>query len=385
MTAAVNIVDTDTRDLLSSAGSWAALSNCTVAQSLQQRKYDDTGTLRLQATANGDASTRATGFKVPSTRRGWQLRAHCWIYTDSARSVTITVTSSLTGATSKIVNVRGDRWTLLSVFGTSTSTSQVDETVSLTVAIAGMTAGEYAYVAYPVIGFAQDVIDNPFAGDIWLRIPQYLQEYDAAQDDPDAPLLRFIDTLYSSAGEVDRLFDDIRYSPPDDGGDATLSTLTWPMTCPIRYIGWLAQLVGVKLRNPNEAGTSWSALQGVAPSWTDWETNALMDQNDPADAVEWKEIEQYDTDFGDVEPYLRWQVRYAFFGIHAGTLNALRESVKFFLSGTKSITIATFVDGDPWKITITVLTAEAPADQSAVQEAIDATTPLGYEVALIVT
>lgn len=102
--------------------------------------------------------------------------------------------------------------------------------------------------------------------------------------------------------------------------------------------------------------------------------------------TEWTEIERYDISASGLEDYWRFQIKTGYNGQNAGTTTAIEESVKWVLSGTKTVQITKHHTGDPWKIQIQTLEAETPngaaepTDNPVVLRAISLAKPLGYKV-----
>jgi hypothetical protein len=86
----------------------------------------------------------------------------------------------------------------------------------------------------------------------------------------------------------------------------------------------------------------------------------------------------------DVDAFMRWQLNYAYFGRNAGTTQAVKESVKQILSGTKSVFV--FPGGSSFTINIYTLTSETvgadyEGDSSdAVLKIATLAKPLGFEI-----
>ena len=102
--------------------------------------------------------------------------------------------------------------------------------------------------------------------------------------------------------------------------------------------------------------------------------------------TEWTEIERYDISAGNLEEYWRFQIKTGYNSHKAGTLEALEESVKWILTGTKSVTITQHYLGDAWKIQIQTLQSETPngalepTDNQSVLTASKLAKPIGYKV-----
>jgi hypothetical protein len=237
--------------------------------------------------------------------------------------------------------------------------------------------------------------DNPLTPEIWRRLPDYYKDADRAQVDPTVPLLRFIDVAYGTAGQIEYIWDQIRYIAPDAGGDGTLksaSKLVNPLICCPQYLPWLAELLGVRLQYPATGFTAWDNLaytfNGSVPEplqdWDEWESEP--DTEDAGSSVQWEEIEDFNPFPGQLTDYIRWQVDSAYFGLRGGTPLAIMESAQQVLKGNKVVRITKHVQGDPWAMVLETLDSETPdttvpgQQSNAVLRAIKNSIPAGFDV-----
>lgn len=105
---------------------------------------------------------------------------------------------------------------------------------------------------------------------------------------------------------------------------------------------------------------------------------ALLDTN-------WTELEEFNPDYYDRATYTGWQIETAFSGVHAGTLNALKEAAKFNLSGDKVVTITNRYSNDAWRILVTTKTSETPGgvlntENETILQAINRVKPVGFKL-----
>lgn len=101
--------------------------------------------------------------------------------------------------------------------------------------------------------------------------------------------------------------------------------------------------------------------------------------------TEWEEIEAYDPSLGGLEDYLRWQVKYAYNGINAGTRQALVDSVSRELTGDKVVTVTYRYLDDPWQVLVRTKTSETPGGSTGssslvIENYIRKVKPAGYKV-----
>jgi hypothetical protein len=76
--------------------------------------------------------------------------------------------------------------------------------------------------------------------------------------------------------------------------------------------------------------------------------------------TEWFEIEAFNPDLSSLDSYLRWQIKYAYNGVNAGTKEALINSVKRELTDTRTVTVNYRYEGNPWRVLVRTKTSETP-------------------------
>ena len=129
--------------------------------------------------------------------------------------------------------------------------------------------------------------------------------------------------------------------------------------------------------------------QDIGTSTLEWE-QVEADESDTVGEVglidqSWIEIEAFRIDITNRIEFLRWQITNQYYGIRAGTLEALEETVKFYLTDSKTVTIYPKHQGVPFLIKVFTKTSETPGgvDGESSQEIIDAlqyTKPAGFKI-----
>lgn len=158
---------------------------------------------------------------------------------------------------------------------------------------------------------------------VYGRLPEF---YRLADAELDWPLLRFLSLLGDQLGELADLLERIDYVGPDEGGEpGDSSDLVDPSRADDAWLGWLAQLVGVKL----------------APRLTPTER--------------------------------RDAVLYASAGWRAGTKTGVGDAAKSVLTGDRYARIypqqvpagdgLTLADGGQWDLTVVTRTSETPSPE----------------------
>lgn len=408
MSRVVNFISGDSTDLASSIGGWSIVDGSGTL-SISATKPDGAFITSLLVTPSttDDLSIKLSGISVPSAYLGWTLSSYvrAWATYDTRVEITQVVKNAVgaqLSSTSQVVNIRGQKWSLVKVVEPSVSAqvgqnSFVDITVkfsdrdSMTV----LTSPEVR-ITHPVTCTPNAIFDNTCVNEVYARLPLYLTEADETQDNPDFPLNRFMDVVFMELGDIYDLWETIRYVAPEDTTEEKKSTLVDPLTADVTWLPWLAMILGISLSNFTTGFSSWAGLEAAVdsstyagnddgiPQWSEWETSP--DTGDVGSDVSWDEIETFAPDTVDYESDLRWQVNTAYYGINAGTKNALVYATQKVLTGTKTVTVESIADGDPWKIRVKTLTAEtpdadSPGDTSAtVLAVIEPTIAAGFEV-----
>jgi hypothetical protein len=309
---------------------------------------------------------------------------------------------------SDIHTVYAQRWTWVDVYDPTNNPSSGTLGATVEFTVDGLDAGEVLYLTAPVLTSPDMLADNTFTVEVWLRLPEYMRNADELQDSPDYPLLRFIDAAFGLAGQVEFVWDWIRYVPRDDGGDdgpSAVSRLVDPQWCCPQYLPWLARLVGVDLVDPASGFTSWDDLAASAygsvpqplEDWDEWETEPDTGELADGDGIaQWGEVEGFNPFPSTLVDYARWQIESKVFGLAGGTVAAIKAAAQQVLTGTKTVRVTANPDyqgnpnsGDrPWLILVETLVEETPDVKVAsgvsptVLRAIQPTIPAGFAVVM---
>lgn len=400
MNSTVNLFTGRDGDFLGSVAGWSVNGPHSKIASREQYKFDSLGSLKI---INGSTSTVVlTSPSVIITEEGWDVRAFAWVY--APREVTVVtsvaVETPASVVTTNSMKARANTWTLVTVDGPVPADNSV---ASVQITFTGLQNGDVTYITSPVLSQPDAISKNIFAAEVWVRMPEYLQDADAMQEDPDYPLLRFIDVNTNTADYIAQLWDTYRYITPEEGGALVPPSLLEPEVANMSVLRWWAQILGINFYDPSTGSgtTSWFNLEsGVdvngdgIPTWDEWVGPAPVSPLDGPDAgsgVSWDELENFAPDVSGLLDLIRWQVRTAYNGLRGGTMEALVQTVKKVLIGTKTVNVTTQVGGDPWKIQISTLSSESPntpvvpGSDSLILDVIQNTIPAGYEVVHITT
>lgn len=223
--------------------------------------------------------------------------------------------------------------------------------------------GQPIYMTLPHLIDDQMYYENTFVNQARLYMPDFYWDIDYEQVNPIAPFHRLIDCLFNIAGETYEMYRE--YFPYEVNEIAALSnqldkltnsTLVNPNFIEPRYMTWLAQFNGAKLKR-NIIGSDGSRL---------YDSTSLEDE------------------------YSRWQLLTGYYGNSAGSRDAISSAAKKVLyklnNSSFSVAISRRYLGDPFKIQIITLVAETPDVDAAGEEsfmvldAVEPARPMGYAI-----
>ena len=213
-------------------------------------------------------------------------------------------------------------------------------------------------ISHPIFNCSLDFIENPMLLDIYKKLPEFYRNFDSLGTESPYPwtLARFIEMCIIHQGEMRQILDDSIYSDISQGKDiadvTTLSTLVEPTVAPRKNIFWLAQFSGTKIVNPTTGVTPWSNLPET------WEgIDGLDTVPSSQDSSPWDVIQDSDPEPAGLDEFLRWQVQYGYYGVNAGSKEAIIQSVKRVLTETKEVTYTT---PSAWNILVQTKKTETP-------------------------
>ena len=353
----------------------------TLTNSATIQKYSGKGSLAAEVTDgdeivfNRNLTTDLpvdTACCVTTNDLGDSVRAFFWIKSSARLTVNFTceliypVTNSpyYAAQSTTSVGVVSGEWTLIMLdTPVAVPNDSYNYAISFLIAFNNIDgASADINISTPAAYGTLDFIKNPFLLSVYRQIPLYVREQDMLTELGNMQLARFLETLIIHQGEIYDLVRQIAYLDISQGKDVsdvfTLSKLVNPDVASVQYLLWLAQFTGSTIISPKTGVTPWVNLP------TTWEGIDIIDDDDAAgfESVEWTELEQYDTSNVGNEAFLRWQVKYAYYGYAAGTRQAIEESIKRVLTGDKTLA---YDITDPWEITLQTLQSETP-DSSGV-------------------
>jgi hypothetical protein len=268
---------------------------------------------------------------------------------------------SSAASASKSISVTSGEWTLLRLYDLPTvPDDNYNYPLGLKIELedCGESPSAQVNISHPVVYGSLDFINNPAIIDIMSRFPEFIRDQDANAEPLPYQFIRFMEMATIHSGEIQSLLNNFIYQDISEGknlGDpTTLSTLVEPTVAPKDYLFWLSQFSGTQIINPKTGFTPWANLPET------WQGIDDIDgDDDPEDAAPWRAIQEYNTEPAGLEEFLRWQVSTAYYGMKAGTKEAIISSVKRVLLGTKTVTYEV-IEPFNWTIKITTLKDETP-------------------------
>jgi hypothetical protein len=296
------------------------------------------------------------------------------------------------------ISVSSGEWTLLRLYDLPVMSNDVYEypigfKISLVSIEGGPTPTVTMNISHPVIYSTLDFINNPAILEIMSRFPEFIRDEDANAEPLPYQFIRFMEAATIHTDEIYDLLNRFIYEDISEGKDITnpqtLSILVDPSVALRKYLPWLAQFSGTSIINPTTGFTPWENIPNTWQQIDLIDGEAAVPPADPnsADAVEWSALQDYDTEPEGLEEFLRWQATNGYYGIRAGTREAIIASVERVLTGTKTVTYQV-IEPFNWTIKISTLKTETPdsgllevGDSVAeIVDLLEPTRPLGYTI-----
>lgn len=385
MSSVVNLLSTESTQFLSSTGSWTSATNQLSVTRSKIRTESNSSSLKIYDSTGNGASALVEAAQILSTYHDWPIRAFAWVDSEVSGTATIYLTYVSGGASttvSEAVPIIADNWTLLSV--TQDSIPDDTENLILRVVSTDTNAGDSIYISRPAIMSPWAASQSVAGGEVWLRLPEYLRATDKNQTDPDVPLFRFIEALFSTANSIDESWQDFRWIPPEDNNKIIKeSGLVSPNTAIPSALIWMAQVIGSTLLDPTAAYTPWIFLDTdnnpLTPfTWAEWKS-ALDDNADGT--LTWQEIQDFNPAIFDLTTSFRAQVTGAFYGYKAGTNQSFVKAAQT-VTNVSTVTVFSRYLDDPFHIKVEILISEG-GNTVDVERALVGTTPAGFQVTVV--
>lgn len=252
------------------------------------------------------------------------------------------------------IYINSTDWVLLKTPQMTVDTSTQSYRIASRIQFNSDTNDVIAYLSSPVVIGVMDFANNSFASDVWLtKIPEFMRDEDRSSSQQFS-LIKFLDVLTTAAGVIKDFVFAAAYVDESDGysddDDSSKSIFVDPSAADKIFLSYLSQFTGTKLINPRTGSTPWVNLPST---WMGIDNiDSVIDQQVP-----WGTVELYAPEPADFLNFIRWQTRYGYYGLNAGSKTAVVESVKRVLTGTKTINYSVT---NPYEVTISTKIDETP-------------------------
>jgi hypothetical protein len=337
-----------------SVGSWTA-SGATLRVDFDDVRYFDYNSLRIVPLNSSDVEITCNSIPLLESDVFNSFIFQTWLKSVNDFVVEIEVNVGSFSQSVRALPVGNNNWTIARGFSADTPETFSAEDVSVVLRFKGHN-GAPILMTVPNLILEYGFTDSLFLREVVTYLPEVFTGYDKKETDPTFPMYRFMEigTGYANLAFNQQLH--YRYLDNESGfnpnEDSTRSGLTDPFYADSVHLPWLSQFAGLADRQT----TAESLLSGYD----------LVDED-------------------EIDDYIRWQIGTAFFGRKAGSLEALREAVKYVLTGTKFVTIYKNYLGNPWHIKVYTKTAETPGgveseSSDVILGILEKVKPVGYEV-----
>jgi len=248
-------------------GSWSG-TNASLAPEKTFRFRDEYNTLKVSPLSSGSPTTFSISHSAKAVSQaflGDSITFFCFVYTFNTCFVEIElINTNGQTALSDAQEVSPLTWTL--VRGPILPVSQQTTAQGFYASVNFESTGglNHVHIGHPVLTNHYGFTQNRLLRESLFRIPRFITETDAEQQNPDFPLLRFFEVPLAYGDRGARQAESFRYRDISEGfkeaDPQTKSTLVNPDVCDPEYLPWLAQFVGVKLSTVVAGTTPWSAL-----------------------------------------------------------------------------------------------------------------------------
>jgi len=332
--------------------------------------------------------------------RGSKIDFFCFIKTSETISISAQVNlHQITSGGSEVnlisgevfnTNVLSGDWTLIRATSKLVPEDLNTYSIEVVLSVTATTTNSDIYIHRPAIYNRYAFLENTAMVEALDVVPRVFHEDDSQYNDSllSHPFYRLMDILTASMDDILLLITTIQYNDISDGYDVTIpetkSILIDADIVSRGYTDWLAQFVGVRLQNPSGIATPWENLPGT------WNGIDLIDSVDSAgDSVQWKLLEAYNPEPSNLLEFLRWQIKYAYTGINAGSRDSVINAAKWMCTGTKQVNLTCDVATTPFVLAVTTKLSEFSIpdtdyvvgdDSQEIIDILNEVKPLGYTI-----
>lgn len=340
--------------LRTSIGSWTA-TNATLSVEFNDTRYPDYNSLKIVPSSSAQVEITVNSVALTESDVFNSFIFQTWLKCVNDFVAEIEVAVGSYSESVRALPVGNSNWNLARGFSADAPETFSAQNISVTLRFRD-------HGAAPILMTVPNLIlEYGFTESLFLRemvtyLPAVFTEYDKNAVDPTFPMYRFLEigTGYANLAFHQQLH--YKYLDSDSGfnpnDDETRSGLTDPLHAESVHLPWLSQFAG------------------LAQKQTSTETL----------------LAGYDiTDPEDIDNYIRWQISNAYGGRKAGSLEAIRETVKYALTGTKFVTVYKHYLGNSWHIKIYTKTSETPGGvegepSQTILGILEKVKPVGYEL-----
>jgi hypothetical protein len=386
-----------------------SFTNATSSIDLNEYKTAGYGSIFVEAVSSSTYTCTynkafTTGWTTTSLTtdgvRGSKIDFFCFIKTSETISISAQVNlHQITSGSSEVNLISGDisstdilsgDWTLIRATSGLVPEDTNTYSIEVILSVTATTTNSDIYIHRPVIYNRYAFLENNAMVETLDAVPRVFHEDDSQYNDSllSHPFYRLMDILTASMDDILSLITTIQYNDISDGYDVTIpetkSILIDADVVARGYTDWLAQFVGVRLQNPSGIATPWENLPGT------WDGIDLIDSVDSAgDSVQWKLLEAYNPEPSNLLEFLRWQIKYAYTGINAGSRNSVINAAKWMCTGTKQVNLTCDVATTPFVLAVTTKLSEFSIpdtdyvvgdDSQEIIDILNEVKPLGYTI-----
>ena len=261
-------------------------------------------------------------------------------------------TKTISAATAS-VNAEGvgsPQWSIIR-FNTGQVADVPSPTFNISITIEPEDAGEFIYFTRPAFYPKYEFLaQNASLEDLLGYLPELFIETDfSITDDLDLPMFRYLDVATSqmnvvSNNAVGYTFFDISEGYTEGNTDLE-SSLVQTNNADLETLIWLAKFSGTV-----PITRFASSLETVTEPFI-LESSAL-DSADTLRVTSYSELNPPAIDEEDQKGLVKWQIDNGYYGINAGSDNALKESAKLMLIGTKTVSLEYDYSTSPFEINV---------------------------------